>query len=472
MDSYATITQLAGALQAGEIGPVELTEGVLERIETLNPTLGAYLCLTRERALREAAAAQESIRSGDYRGPLHGIPYAAKDLFDVSTVATTAGTSHLSANIAEKDCAVVERLSKAGMVLLGKTVTCQLATDIIGLNFDQGTPHNPWHRVAHVPGGSSCGSGVCVAAGMAPMALGSDTGGSVRAPAAHCGVVGLKTTVGRVSRQGVWPESTTLDSVGPLTRSVEDAALVYQAIHGPDPADPTTLDLARHDVLSRLKAGVRDMNIAFAEGALFEEVHPEVESAVREAGEALTSLGACLIRVELPEFASVLSLEPEPWRCISAETYACHQALLEEHGKSLDPMVQPAMKGKHVLAVDYYRVLRKLADLQARTVDRLREVDVVLAPTMALPPVPVEEAAENDESIAKYAKVYVRNTSVGNLLRLCAVSVPCGFSSDGLPIGMMIYAKGFDEAKALRVAYAYEQATHWHRSSPDLSWIA
>ncbi len=470
MDAYATITALAGALEAGDVGPVELVESSLERIDSLNPALGAFIEMTRERALREARAAQVSIKAGNRLGPLHGIPYAAKDLFNVESVATTAGTRVLRDNIARQDCTVVDRLAKAGMILLGKTITCQLAADIIGLNFDQGTPHNPWHRVAHVPGGSSCGSGVCVAAGMAPMALGTDTGGSVRAPAAHCGVVGLKTTVGRVSRHGVFPESTTLDSVGPLTRSVEDAALVYDAIHGPDARDETTMHLPRHDPLSSLKQGVEGLMIAFAEGVLFENVHPDIELAVRAAGEVFGALGARLSSIDLPEVRSVLELDPEPWRCISAEGYACHQALFDQHGEELDPMARSAMQGKHVTAVDYYRMLRRLTELQRSLAERMGTVDAVLVPTVPMPAVPVEEIAHDRAQIARYAEIYVRNTSVGNLLRLCSISVPCGLSSEGLPIGLMIYAKPYDEAMALRVAYAFEQATDWHQAHPDLSW--
>ena len=471
MDNYATLTELAAALRTRRVGPVELTSNWLERIEILNPSLGAFIDTARDRALREAQAAEKAIKAGEFRGPLHGIPYAAKDLFDVASMPTTAGTRFLGDNIAESDCTVVKRLSDAGMILLGKTVTCQLAADIIGLNFDQGTPHNPWHAVAHVPGGSSCGSGVAVAAGMAPMALGTDTGGSVRAPAAHCGVVGLKTTVGRVSRQGVSPESTTLDSVGPLTRSVEDAALVYAAIHGPDPADSTTLTFPRHDVVSGLKDGVRGLKVAFADGPLFDDLHPEVDAAVRACGDVFETLGATVDDFDLPEIREVLQLGSEPWRCMCTETYACHQALLDAHGGELDPMAQPAMNGKHVLALDYYRMLQKLADLQTRAAQRLRNIDVLLAPTMMLPALPVDQVAAGPESLTKFAQLYVRNTSVGNLLRLCAVTVPCGFTAQGMPIGLMIYAKGFAEATALRVAYAYEQATSWHRARPDLSWV-
>ena len=471
MNPYATIIELSAALKAGGVGVVELTEALLTRIEVQNPKLGAFIEVMHGRALTEARSAQESIRAGRYLGPLHGIPYAAKDLFDVAGVATTAGTHFLNDNIAARDCTVVRRLSDAGMILLGKTITCQLAADIIGLNFDRA-------RLT-IPG---IARPTCRVARARAQGFASRRGWrrwrSGRTPGARFvfrrrTVVGwgLKTTVGRVSRQGVFPESTTLDSVGPLTRTVEDAALVYHAIHGPDREDETTLNFPEHDTLIGLKTGVQGLRIAFAEGVLFEDLHPDVEAAVREAGQVLSSLGARLTSIELAEFQSVLEMTPDPWRCLSVEGYACHQTLFDKHGEELDPMAQNAMAGKHVLAVDYYRVLRQLLELQRRVSERMNQVDVVLVPTVPIPAVTVEEAAADRAQIAKYAGIYVRNTSVGNLLRLCSVSVPCGFCSKGLPIGLMIYAKPFDEAMALRVAYAYEQATEWHDVHPDLSWF-
>ncbi len=223
---YETIAELGRRLRTGELTPVTLTEALLARIEDLDGTLGAFQLVSADRALAAARAADTALAAGHDLGPLHGIPYAAKDLFDVSGLPTTAGTRLLDDNVADADSTVVARLSRAGMILLGKTKTVQFAYGGAGINRDLGTPHNPWHRTHHLPGGSSSGSAVAVAAGMAPAALGSDTGGSVRIPAALCGITGLKTTVGQVSRAGVYPLSWSLDSVGPLTRTVEDAALV------------------------------------------------------------------------------------------------------------------------------------------------------------------------------------------------------------------------------------------------------
>ena len=283
--AFESIAGLAAKIRSGALSPVTLTEALLERIAALNGRLHAFIAVTRERALAEARAAELALRGGQDLGPLHGIPYAAKDLFDVRGVATTAGTRLLNGNVAKADAAVVRRLAGSGMILLGKTYTVQFAFGGVGVNHDQGTPHNPWQRTPHVPGGSSNGSGVAVGAGMVPMALGTDTGGSVRIPAALCGVVGLKTTVSQVSRAGVFPLSWTFDSVGPLTRSVEDAALVYQAIRGPDPGDASTQGAAPHeDVLTGLKDGVRGLRLAFAETVFLDQADPEIVSAVRACG--------------------------------------------------------------------------------------------------------------------------------------------------------------------------------------------
>ena len=287
-----SILELGRRLRSGETSAEELVRHALGRIEALDPKLNAFRLVCAERAIASARAADGQLRAGVDLGPLHGIPYAAKDLYDVAGLPTSAGCRLLEDHIAKSDATVIHRLSRAGMVLLGKTNTVQFAYGGVGVNHDHGTPHNPWHATHHVPGGSSSGSGVAVGAGIAPMALGSDTGGSVRIPAAFCSTTGLKTTVGRVSRAGVYPLSSTLDSVGPLTRGVEDAALVYQAIHGADPRDETTLPHPAHDVLAQLHKGVSGLRIAFAEGLLFQDVDPEVERAVRACGEVFERLGA------------------------------------------------------------------------------------------------------------------------------------------------------------------------------------
>jgi aspartyl-tRNA(Asn)/glutamyl-tRNA(Gln) amidotransferase subunit A len=468
--AFATITELAAQLRSGALSPVALAESVLERVGALDKRLHAFIAVTRDRALAEARAAETLLRGGHDLGPLHGIPYAVKDLYDVRGVATTAGTRLLADNVAARDSAAVRRLAAAGMVLAGKTHTVQFAFGGVGINHDHGTPHNPWSPTPHAPGGSSSGSGVAVGGGLVPMALGSDTGGSVRIPAALCGTVGLKTTVGRISRHGVYPLSWTLDSVGPLTRSVEDAALVYQALQGEDPADESTRGIPPADVLERLKAGVKGLTVGFGETVFFDDVEPEIVAAVREAGRVLRDLGARVESVAVPEAAEAMG-EQRRAQVIAAEALAVNGRLIDEHFDALDPIIAHRMKsGRALSATDYFGVLRQWAELRQRVTRTLADVDALLVPATPIPPRPIAAIDESHETYVEVNGRYLRNTSLGNNLNLCAVVLPCGFTRAGLPIGLMVYAKPFDEATALRVAWAYEQATEWHRRRPDLAW--
>jgi len=311
---------------------------------------------------------------------------------------------------------------------------------------------------------------VAVAAGLVPVALGSDTGGSVRLPAGLCGTVGLKTTVGRVSRAGVYPLSWTLDSVGPLARTVEDAALVYQALQGVDARDETTAGVAPHDALARLEAGVRGLRLALPETLFFDDVDPEVERAVRESAGVFRSLGALVESVKIPEAAEAMAEQKRAF-AIAAEACVVNARYLDEHFDALDPVVAHRMiLGRQLSAPDYFALMRQWADLRRRLGARLADVDALLVPTTPLPARPLAEVDQTRESYAQYNARYLRNTAVGNILNLCAVSLPCGFTREGLPIGLMVYAKPFQEDMALRVARAYEQATDWHRRRPDLAW--
>src|SRR5262245_21181725 len=470
--AFESIGGLASRIRQGDVSPVALTEALLGRIDALDPHLHAFIALTRERAMGQARAAESALEGGHDLGPLHGIPYAVKDLYDVAGLATTAGTRLLASNVAAADCAAVRRLSAAGMVLLGKTHTVQFAFGGVGINHDHGTPHNPWHRVPHAPGGSSSGSGVAVGAGLVPMALGTDTGGSVRIPAALCGTVGLKTTVGRISRAGVYPLSFTLDSVGPLTRSVEDAALVYGALRGPDPDDETTLGVPHHEVMGDLKRGVKGLRIAFGETVFFDGVDGEIERAVRQAGAVFRGLGAHVDSAAVPEAAEAMA-EQRRVLMVAAEALAVNGHLLDKHADVLDPVVTARMAtGRAFPASDYFTVLRQWADLRRRVVRTLADVDALIVPATMIPPRPVAAIDATADSYSEANAKYLRNTSLGNTLNLCAVNLPCGFTADGLPVGLMIYAKPFDEAMALRVAWAYEQATEWKARRPDLTWVA
>ncbi len=467
---YQTISELGRNLRAGKLSPVELTEHLLARTEDLDGKLGAYRLVARERALAEARAAEAALRAGQDLGPLHGIPYAAKDLYDAKDMPTTAGSHLLESHKAGEDCTAVHRLAQAGMVFTGKTNTVQFAYGGVGINHDHGTPHNPWHETPHAPGGSSSGSAVAVASGLVPMALGSDTGGSVRIPAALCGTTGLKTTVGRISRAGVYPLSWSLDSVGPLTRSVEDAALVYQAMQGPDLQDPTTVGVPTHDVLKGLKEGVRGLRIAFAETTFWDGVHPEVEKAARECGKVFEEQGAHVGSVEFPEAEEARQLNPGGL-VIAAEAYTCNKKWIDEHFDELDPIIAHRMiKGRDIPAHEYLAVTLAWERLRAKADHALRDVDALLVPTCAIPALPVAEIDADKETYSQVNVQYLRNTAIGNILKLCGLSVTCGFTSEGLPIGLMIYARAFAEDTVLRIGYAFQQATDWHRRAPELGW--
>lgn len=468
--AFEPLSVLAAGLRDGRWTPVGLAEEFLSRIAALDGPLHAFLQVTPERALAEARAAGAAFRQGRDSSPLQGIPYAVKDLFDVEGLATTAGTRLRAGHRAAADCTAVARLKTAGMALLGKTHTVQFALGAVGVNHDQGTPHNPWSAVPHVTGGSSSGSAVAVAAGLAPVALGTDTGGSVRIPAALCGLVGLKTTVGRISRAGVYPLSWTLDSVGVLSRTAEDAALVYRALRGPDAGDPATSGVGPPEGPERLDAGVGGLRIAFAETGCFDDVDAEIVAAVREAGNVLRGLGARVEGMAVPEFAAVArELIPSPFLRVDAA--AVNEEYVRGRAAELDPIVASRIQeGLEVPAVEYCRLLRRREELQAAALGTLRDVDLLLAPTTLLPALPLAGIDRSLPVCLAHNLKYNRNTALGNYLNLCGASVPCGFTRAGLPIGLMLYAKPFQEGLVLRAAHAYQQATPWHTRRPDLEW--
>ena len=469
---FQTITELSRQLRSGDLSPVALTEHCLSRLEALEPTLHAFRLPTPERARAAAQAAEIALSAGQDLGPLHGIPYAVKDLFDVQGLPTTAGSNLLLDHVAAADAEVVSRLTRAGMILLGKTHTVQFAYGGVGINHDHGTPHNPWHREPHAPGGSSSGSGAAVAAGVAPMALGSDTGGSVRIPAALCGVVGLKTTVGQVSRAGVFPLSWSLDSVGPLTRSVEDAALVYQCLHGPDAGDPSTQHAEFHDVMSTLQRGVRGLRLAFAETVFWDDADADVARAVRQCGDVFANLGAQVESIAFAEAADALALNPGGL-VIAAEAYTIHRERLERQADQYDPIIASRMlQGRDIRATDYIQTTQAWDRLRQQAAETLLDVDALLVPATMIPAKPTAAIDADMETYVQHNLSYLRNTSIGNILGLCGLSLPCGFTSDGLPIGLMLYARPRCEAMLLRIGYAYEQATAWHRDTPDTSWMS
>ncbi len=465
---YQSITQLASMLRSGETTPTALTEHFLSRIENLNGPLNAFNLVTAERAMAEAKSAEVLLAAGRDLGPLHGVPYGVKDIYDVAGLPTTAGSQTLNSAPKKEESEVTRRLAAAGMIVLGKTITVEFAKGIVGINHIQGTPHNPWCEEHCVPGGSSAGTAVAVASGMAPMGLGSDTGGSVRVPAGLSGTVGLKSTVGRISRFGVFPLSWTLDSIGPLTRSVEDAALIYQILQGEDARDESTLGIRPDEALISIKAGVKGIRIGIPQHTFFDNVDTEVEQAVMEAAQVFRDLGATVENIPYPEAEAVTKMSSV---INGVEAAVIHEERLKTKADLMDPVVGPRMLSeREYLATDYVKMLNELKQLQISQMETLSEIDVVLSPSARIPAMPVDTVDESLAVYLNYAEQYIANSNVGNRLGLCGLSLPCGFTSKGLPIGLLLNGKPFQEAMALRVGYAYEQATNWKEAYPDLSW--
>jgi aspartyl-tRNA(Asn)/glutamyl-tRNA(Gln) amidotransferase subunit A len=468
---FQSLSDLSRMVARGDVGPVALTEHYLGRMSSLDSKLNAFRMPTPERAMDAAKAAESLLARGQSLGPLHGLPYAAKDLYDVAGLPTTAGARVLEETNASADCNTVARLSQAGMVLLGKTNTVQFAYGGVGINHDHGTPHNPWHATPRAPGGSSSGSAVAVSSGMAPMALGTDTGGSVRIPAALCGISGLKTTVGRISRAGVYPLSWSLDSVGPLSRSVEDTAMVLEVLAGEHDGDASTLGQSAMRVMGELDGDIRGMRIGIPQTVFFEGVDDEYTALVNTAAQVLEARGAIVTRIAFASAGKALGLNPGGL-IIAAEAYVLNRDLLDNQFDQLDPAVaHRAIKGKDVLAHEYLANIRAWDQLRAEAIAEMRDIDVLLCPTTQWTGQPIETIDVDPQTYGHYNLGYLRNTSIGNILDLCGLSVPCGFDSDGMPAGLMIYAKPFDEVSALRVGHAYQCDTQWHQATPALDWV-
>ncbi len=445
-------------LRRRSLSSVELVRACLERADAL-AGLGAFITRTADTALADAALADERFARGVDGGPLQGIPVAVKDLFDVAGVPTTGGSRILARNVAARDAAVIERLRAAGAVLVGKTNLHEWAFGVTSQNPHFGPAKNPW-GAARIPGGSSGGSAVAVAAGMSHMALGTDTGGSIRIPAALCGVVGLKPTYGRVSLRGAIPLSWTLDHAGPLARTVRDAALSLGALAGYDEGDPVSVDRPADDYASALDEGVRGLRVLVPSTHFFGEVDPDVERAVREAAATLASLGATIEERPLPHTELLRAAQRA---IIGSDAAAFHRENLE--GRPADygaDVLERLRAGAAIDGVELARAHRDRDVIRRDWTALLGRYDVVLTPTT---PVPAPPRAGQD-AVAAAARL-TANTSPFNLTGLPAISVPCGFTAEGLPIGLQLAAGPWREAVLLRAAHAYERATEWHTRHPQ-----
>lgn len=460
--AFATIAQAGAAIRSGAVSPVELTEAMLARIERLDPVVHAYVTVTADLAREQAAGAEAELAAGIDRGPLHGIPVGLKDLYATRGIRTTAHSRVLADWVPDEDATAVVRLREAGAVLLGKHGMAEFAFGGPAADGLFPAPRNPWNT-EHEPGGSSSGSGASVAAGLAFGALGSDTGGSIRKPASHCGIVGLKPTWGRVSRHGVVPLAWSLDHVGPLARTVDDAAILLGAIAGPDPRDSTASSQPVPDYRAGLERGVRGLRLGVAWDWVHEmgTIDPTVLAAFEAALGVLEGEGAEI--TPIPGEALIAGRSTNTL-IITAEAFAYHEATLRAHPERFGRSVRGRFQGgAFISAADYLDANRARTVLRARVRELLTgTLDAIVSPTCARPPEPLA-AIDPDSRFREPSFV-----NPYNVLGIPAASVPCGFSGAGLPVGLQIAAGPFEEPLVLRIARAYERATPWHDRHPEL----
>jgi aspartyl-tRNA(Asn)/glutamyl-tRNA(Gln) amidotransferase subunit A len=437
---------------------VDLVRACLDRIARHDRELGAFITLTADSALDEAKRADADLGNGVDRGPLHGIPIALKDLYDTAGVRTTGGSRIFADRVPDRDSAVVERLRAAGAVFLGKLNLHEWALGVTNQNPHFGPACNPWDT-SRIPGGSSGGSAIAVASGFCFMSPGSDTGGSIRIPASLCGVAGLKPTYGRVSLRGTIALSWTLDHAGPLARTVGDLALTLMAIAGHDPLDPSSVDVPTEDGAAEIEDGAKGVRVLIPTNHFFDDVDPEVDVAVREAARVLTSLGASVTETALPR---VELLAPTQRAILLTDAAAVHREHLRERAADIGADVLTRLRtGQTFTGMDYAQARRDRDELRREWLALLRDHDVILSPTTltAAPP------REGQDAVAAASRL-TANTSPFNLTGLPAISVPCGFTQAGLPIGLQLAAGPWRERLLLRVAGAYEHATPWHGRQP------
>jgi aspartyl-tRNA(Asn)/glutamyl-tRNA(Gln) amidotransferase subunit A len=463
--AYLTIAEASRLIRAKKLSPVELTRALLARIAAIDPTYHAFILVMEDAALAQAKAAEAEIMRGDWRGPLHGVPYAAKDIFDVAGTATTCHSKLRKSHRAETDATAIVRLREAGAVLLGKLALHEFATGGPTLDLPWPAARNPWNLDLH-PGGSSSGSGVAVAIGMAPGALGTDTGGSVRNPATCCGVVGMKATYGMVSRAGVFPLAFSLDNVGPLTRTVEDNAIMLQAIAGHDAADPASATRATPDFTTALGGGVRGLKLGLIAHFYDEDMlaAPEQLAAIDAAVDVLRRLGTDVKPIRL----SSLQRYSECGRTIlMVEAFAVHERDMRERPQDYAPItLRKMLPGAFIPAADYVKAQQVRTALCAEYAAATRDLDAVITMSSLDMPCRIDDA----ETIAK---TYERQCRMPfNVTGSPAIAVPTGFTPEGLPTAMQIVGRWFDEAMVYRVAHAYCEATGFCDRHPPVTLAA
>ena len=459
---YLTITEAARGLRRKDFSPVELTQACLDRIDLIDGRLHSFITVTADLALQQAKRAEHELHTGKDRGPLHGIPIALKDLYATKGIRTTCHSAVLQDSVPDYDATAALKLTAAGAVLLGKLGMHEFAFG--GPSVDAPFPavRNPW-STAHIPGGSSSGSGAALAAGLCYGALGSDTGGSIRTPSSHCGVVGIKPTYGRASRFGVIPLSWSLDHTGPMARSVEDCAMLVQTLAGYDPKDPASANVPIPDFCAGLKNGIKGLRVGVPRTNWFSEnkgIDPQTETVFNLALKTLKDLGATIMEIDGTPFSLARKANQTILVC---EAYAYHEKTLQETPMKFGSSVRRRiLEGAFLSAADYITAQRARSVLNQQIRANFSRVDVFAMPSAPRPPETFESMDPNEQNLRP------NFTNPFNLTGLPAISVPCGFTPGNLPAGLQIVAQPFQEATCFRVAYAYEQATEWHKRRPTL----
>ena len=455
-----SIHQLSEQIRRSTISPVELTRDCLARIEKLNPSLNAFITVTAESALADASRAEEEIQRRDYRGPLHGIPIGLKDIIDTAGVRTTAASAQYKDRVPAEDAGVARRLRDAGAVILGKQNMHEFAYGGSSVISCYGAVHNPWDT-SRIAGGSSGGSAASVAAGLGYAAIGTDTGGSVREPASYCGCVGLKPTFGRVSTRGVVSLSWSHDHVGPLTNSVRDAALVLQAIAGYDNGDPVSVEFPVFDYTAKIANLPSHVTIGVPHNFFFDDLHPEVSRAIEAAVQVFTGLHAEVRDLQLDA--------PDDRSLLMAEAYAFHESMAQKSPELYQPATLARIQGgASISAAAALRARRNLDEVRRSIRTIFETVDILLTPTSPVPPPKIADLEAHPGMLRATEVVLLRNTRPFNIWGIPTISIPCGFTSDGVPIGLQLATAPWREEFLLQVAHAYEQATDWHTKAPAL----
>ena len=463
-----SLGEAAELVRRKKVSPVELTQACLARIAKLNPTLNAFITVTADAALAQAREAEAEVKRGKWRGPLHGIPLALKDLFDTAGVRTTAASALFKDRVPTEDAEVVRRLKAAGAVLVGKTNMHEFAYGGTSVTSYFGAVHNPWDP-GHIAGGSSGGSAAAVAAELCYGALGSDTAGSIRLPAAFCGVPGLKPTYGLVSTRGVIPLSWSLDHVGPMTRTVADAAVLLQAIAGYDAAETSSEQIAIPDYSAAVRGKVSSMRLGVPRDFFFAGLDPEIDAAVKEALAVLGKLTASVRDITLPADAQASGQEKLRAAVRSAEAYAYHAEYVTKTPELYQAETLGRLRAdREIGTITYIQARNELARIRRNFGRAFESVDAMVTPTTPVSPPTIAEVISNSTKAVEFTVINIRNTSPFDVYGVPTISIPCGFTAAGLPIGLQISGPHGAEATVLRIAHAYEQATEWHKRRPGV----